>query len=164
MVGRGSRVIEGVKNTFNVMDFGNNILNHGFWHEPVKWDIGIKKNRTTKKQEAVLKNCESCEAFIPASSTICKECGYEYVKLKKEQEIARLQLLDTRDAWKMFENSTVEKRIEMSKAKIINPMRVLHDLRKLKDVKKFLKGMGYDHRWVAMNQHRYWWRDQIYVK
>jgi len=36
MVGRGSRVTDN-KKEFTILDFGNNVANHGFWHEDRTW-------------------------------------------------------------------------------------------------------------------------------
>lgn len=41
MIGRGSRKLPN-KNTFNVIDLGNNAARFGFWHAPVDWELIFK--------------------------------------------------------------------------------------------------------------------------
>src|SRR5690606_33745345 len=65
MVGRGSRIAPG-KHEFNILDFGNNILTHGFWHEVRPWELTLRDMQEKPKGEEILKNCPNCEAFIPA--------------------------------------------------------------------------------------------------
>jgi len=54
MCGRGSRVATG-KDKFTILDFGNNVLRHGFWEESRYWSL---ENEPVKKKSAkqTLKN------------------------------------------------------------------------------------------------------------
>ncbi|AGO47845.1 helicase [Cellulophaga phage phi46:1] len=157
MVGRGSRVIKGVKEDFSVMDFGNNILTHGFWHEVRQWTLTTKKKNTKKKGEAVLKNCKNCDGFMLASAIKCKECGFVDEKEKKAQEIAELQLLDPKDLNRKARRATLDEQIELAKNKLVKPAYILHQLKTIEDVKTFIAAMGYSNAWVHNSKHRYWW-------
>lgn len=160
MVGRGSRVIEGVKTEFNILDFGNNIMTHGFWHEPRSWDLDIKKSKDSPKGEAVLKNCPNCEAFIPASAIVCSECGHEDKKEKKKQEFAELQLLNPRELRRLADRGDIDKKVELAKNKLVNPYYVLHGFRKYEDVLEFVEKMEYSKFWLEKNHHRFWFTDK----
>lgn len=160
MVGRGSRIHQATgKTEFNVLDFGNNILNHGFWHEERQWELKLKSGAKRALGEAVLKNCPACDAFIPAQATTCPECNHDFPKLRKEQEFAKLQLLDPREVWKTSQAKTLEERAEMAKKKLIKPFRVIHNLKHYEDVKKFVNLMGWSPYWMQYNHQRFWWSD-----
>jgi len=160
MVGRGSRTTPS-KSSFSILDFGNNIATHGFWHLKREWDISIKENRTKTLGEAVLKNCPECGAFISASAVVCSECGFVDVKEKKEQEFAKLELLDPRVVWNQSESSSLEEKVELCKRKLIKPYRVIHNLTDYNDVKRFISLMGYSPYWMQMNYERFWWADKF---
>lgn len=162
MVGRGSRVTD-TKNKFNVLDFGNNIVTHGFWHEEREWDLDPKVMASKNAGTAVLKNCKGCEAFIAASAVTCKFCGHVDKKEKKKQEIVRLQLLDPKELMKEALAGTLEDKVKLCKQKLVKTSWVLHQLRTYSDVLKFLKLMGYHHKWLEHNHGRYWFAD-IYRK
>lgn len=161
MVGRGSRFIEGLKETFNLLDFGNNIVTHGFWHEARSWDLSVKKAKKNKG-EAVLKNCDNCDAFISASTVKCPECGHEDVKEKKKQEVAKLQLLDPKELRSQAAAGTLKDKAELCQLKLVKASWVFHQLRTYKEVKEFVHLMEYSDSWLATNHHRYWFsRDYL---
>jgi len=96
MVGRGSRVIPGVKSKFNVLDFGNNILTHGFWESERNWSLKKKKKKKKGEDAPPVKECKKCGGLNPISVTVCKYCEKPFPvpkKSKEDQEIAYLQLL-----------------------------------------------------------------------
>lgn len=88
MCGRGSRVIPGVKDSFQIIDMGNNIRRHGLWHLDRNW-IYIFDNEGKRKTEgaAPYKNCinPECQCLIPASAKICEYCGTTQPLKKKEE-------------------------------------------------------------------------------
>lgn len=157
MVGRGSRTIPGIKESFSILDFGNNIATHGFWHEARAWELDIKERKERPKGEAVLKNCPECEAFIPAATVVCPECGHEDTKAKKEQELAELELLNPYQLRKKADAGTLEEKAELAKAGLVKSYYVLHSLYSLEDVVKFVDLMGYNRYWLDQNCGRFWW-------
>ena len=80
--GRGSRVIDGVKERFTVLDFGMNHDQHGMWAEPRTWKI--TKPREKKQDVAPVKECPKCYSMIFASARRCRYCEYEFPFEEKE--------------------------------------------------------------------------------
>lgn len=164
MVGRGSRVHEASgKRSFNILDFGNNIVTHGFWHDTRLWDLTLKTEKKNKG-ESVLKNCPECDAFIAASAITCPECGFEDKKEKKKQVIAKLQLLDPKELNMKAQRASIEDKVELCKNKLVKATFLLHTIRDWDEVLKFCKLMGYGDRWMYANHHRYWWSKHFIEK
>jgi superfamily II DNA or RNA helicase len=82
MCGRGSRPYS-VKEYFNIIDLGGNTKLHGDWRAYRNWQWIF--NNPDKPSDgnglAPIKNCEKCEAMIPAQSIICKYCGHEHIRV-----------------------------------------------------------------------------------
>lgn len=94
MVGRGSRVTENKKD-FTILDFGNNCIEHGFWHEDRIWSLDKKeKKKRSKKDVAPVKFCPECGAILAVSVRNCEFCGYEYQTKEKEREFIILEILN----------------------------------------------------------------------
>lgn len=159
MCGRGSRVHEpSGKTKFQILDFGNNILTHGFWHEPRTWTLD-QDGEERPIGAPMVKNCEECEAFIPIQAIVCPECGHVHEKAKHEQETARLQLLDPREARMEADRGDLTKKAALCRAGVVKAHYVLHNLRSFEDVKKFVDMMGYSPWWYQYNHNRFWWSD-----
>ena len=155
MVGRGSRVITGVKNDFTILDFGNNIHEHDFWEAEREWSLKKKKK---KEGSAPVKECKDCGALLPASVMICPHCQYEFPRVEKDKpksEIAYLQLLSKRQVMSKAEKSSLEEKAMMAKAKLISPYWVLHNLQTRSEAEEFVKLMGYKKGWIHMNENRF---------
>jgi superfamily II DNA or RNA helicase len=108
MVGRGSRVTE-TKNEFTILDFGNNIYTHDFWHIDREWSL---QKAVKEKGLAPVKNCKNCNAIIPAQQKVCKYCGQkqpETEKEKKERLLIELQKITPNDVEKYIEIQNFEK-------------------------------------------------------
>lgn len=89
MCGRGSRVIPNVKDTFTIIDMGNNIKRHGLWHLERDWKyIFENEGKNLKEKSAPYKNCcnKECECLIPANASICEFCGAEQPKGKPKEK------------------------------------------------------------------------------
>lgn len=105
MCGRGSRVTDGVKDSFKIIDLGSNYIEHFPWDFTHNWtDIfhtaQVKSAEPGEAGEAITKVCKQCEAVNHASALICKECGAEFpVKEKELIEDAELVELTGREAW-----------------------------------------------------------------
>jgi len=80
MVGRGSRTADR-KKEFTILDFGNNIYTHNFWHIDREWSL---QKEEKDKGIAPVKDCPSCGAILPASLQICEYCGAELPKSAQE--------------------------------------------------------------------------------
>jgi len=101
MVGRGSRTTP-VKDSFTILDFGNNITRHGFWEENREWSL---KKVEKKKGLAPVKDCK-CGALLRLSLMKCPYCGFDFPtpKVKETIEVI-LEKLEKNDLrlFKQFE-------------------------------------------------------------
>ena len=80
MVGRGGRTTtEIVKQSFDVIDMGGNITEHGKWSNPRDWNELFSKEVVKKVGSSVapVRQCHQCEAIVSANCLNCTECGAE---------------------------------------------------------------------------------------
>lgn len=79
MCGRGSRIVANRKSAFTIIDMGGNAISHGDWCDSRDWkEIFFNPPVPGKATSAPVKSCPNCDAIIPASSKICKYCGFIY--------------------------------------------------------------------------------------
>jgi len=81
MVGRGLRPAPNKKDLV-IIDHGDNVLRHGWYDIERDWSLTEKKKKTDKQNAFPVRLCESCEAMMPVSTSICPECGHQ-----KEQKV-----------------------------------------------------------------------------
>jgi superfamily II DNA or RNA helicase len=95
MIGRGARPYED-KDLFIVIDQGGNVrTKHGYWHEDREWSLDRKYVSKTIGA-APIKECDNCEALIPASATVCKFCEMAQAKAEaKALEQTDFVLIDS---------------------------------------------------------------------
>ncbi|MDJ1484342.1 DEAD/DEAH box helicase [Cytophagaceae bacterium YF14B1] len=85
MCGRGARVTAS-KREFIIIDMGNNLDEHGLWHEPRDWSYLFWTGKAQKTLEiAPTKKCPECESIIALSCVTCPHCGFEFERLSQEQ-------------------------------------------------------------------------------
>lgn len=88
MIGRASRTITGIKNSFEIYDYGMNVHNLGFWQDDRNWNdifFNIKKKKT--EGVAPVKICPNCNAVNNSRATKCEVCDHEFEEqIKKEIE------------------------------------------------------------------------------
>ena len=159
MVGRGSRVTFS-KSSFSILDFGENISRHGFWHETQPWNLDILKEKEKQEGDMVLKNCKKCQAFIPVRSIECPVCGYIDVKEKSEQEYAELQKLDPWLLNSQAIKGSMDEKVKLAKMRLVKANFILHKLRDFDEVIEFVNRMGYKPYWWEMNYHRFHWGNE----
>ena len=108
MCGRGSRTTK-TKNEFTVLDFGNNIYTHDFWHIDRQWSL---QKEVKEKGIAPVKNCKNCNAIIPAQQKVCDYCGEkqpETEKQKQEKILIELQKITPADITRFIEIQSFDK-------------------------------------------------------
>ena len=142
MVGRGSRITEN-KNSFYILDFGNNVRRMDFWESPRVWSLQKDDKKLTKNSTAPVKECKGCSAIIPVNTIICPYCGLENKIKKKKEEFAELKLLSRHELLKHASKQSNIELVKMCKAKLIKPFWVLHNKTNLKDAREFCILMGY---------------------
>jgi len=81
MIGRGLRPAPNKKDLV-VIDHGDNVMRHSWYDIEREWSLTKKKKKTDKQNAFPVRLCESCEAMMPVSTSICPECGHE-----KEQKV-----------------------------------------------------------------------------
>ena len=94
MTGRGSRPTE-KKTCFTIIDMGGNAVTHGDWCDTRNWqDIFFNPPKKGKEGVAPVKSCPKCDAIMPISVRICKECKYEFPapEVKLEEELGEFVL------------------------------------------------------------------------
>lgn len=94
MIGRGSRVIPGVKEEFTVLDYGQNGSRHGRWDHAHDWgEMWHGKDRG--KGVAPSRLCPVCFALMPVQVVVCSECGYKWaIKPPKRVAIDETRLVE----------------------------------------------------------------------
>jgi superfamily II DNA or RNA helicase len=157
MVGRGSRTTE-TKKKFTIFDFGNNILEHGFWEQDRIWTLdNAKVGKKKGEQVAPVKTCPQCEALIPASVQKCIFCGFEYPKkeTKKTQIQIILEELSPSQIQRYADNCTVAELEEIREIKNYKIGWILHKLTNFDQFLEFEKIKGYKKGWASYNFNRY---------
>ena len=91
IVGRGARSTKKIyKDSFLLIDYGENIDRHGLWSDPTRdWEHifknGIGETKPKKETIEAVDYCENCGALIPKSVPICPECSAKIVAKKKKE-------------------------------------------------------------------------------
>ena len=146
MVGRGSRVTPN-KNTFTILDFGNNIKTHNYWEAARVWSLDKKEK---KEDSAPLKECPSCYAIVSNTSSECEYCGHIFTKSEKEQEediIIELQKMTKWQTIDFLEGATFKDLELYAVAKGYNKHWIKHQLRTEQDKEDYGKYKGYKKGW-----------------
>jgi len=97
MCGRGSRVIDGIKDRFYIFDMGNNHKRLLAWEVDRDWSalFHLQGKKLTDKA-APMKKCASCEAVIYASMMICPYCqAAQPVKTKADITANKIRIIDS---------------------------------------------------------------------
>lgn len=94
MIGRGARPYQGKQN-FLVLDHGKNVNEHGFYEDPIVWDLDGKKISYTKPaprepKEKHKMTCRACSAVFTGS--ICPQCLTEVKDYGKKIEAIEYEL------------------------------------------------------------------------
>ncbi len=95
MIGRGSRPIPGVKNFFEVIDYGGNWERHGLYFWDRDWNELWKEPKNKRRKEpgaAAIRECPKCESIVSASARICQYCNFEFPI--EEKKLAQGELVD----------------------------------------------------------------------
>jgi superfamily II DNA or RNA helicase len=150
MVGRGSRVTES-KNTFSILDFGNNIKTHNYWEENRIWSLDKKEK---KEGETPIKECPECFYLLHSRIMECPSCGYLFEKSEKEKEdliIIELQKMNKRQLIEAISIASFKDLEIIQKAKGYAKNWIFHQLKTKEDFYEYEKFMGYKKGW-AYNQ------------
>jgi superfamily II DNA or RNA helicase len=152
MVGRGSRTTKN-KQSFYLLDFGNNVQRFDFWETRRIWDLKKAKKRNTIGASPVT-DCKNCGAIISNKAKGCDYCGYALPDKEKfdDDEIAELKLLSTA---KLMNDSDIYEKVKMVKSGVLKAFYVLHQLKTKDEAILFCKLMGYKDGFLYQNAHRF---------
>jgi len=149
MVGRGSRIVEGIKDSFILLDFGNNCSQHGFWEQPREWSL---ENDTTrfKRESNMTKECPDCARLVPIFTTECA-CGYTWHQARaeqiREQVEADLVELNGFQIQIYALGKTFEELIAIQQVKQYKEAWILHQLSSLDELKEYGKWRNFKPGW-----------------
>ena len=146
MVGRGSRVTP-LKNTFTILDFGNNIKTHNYWEANRTWSLSKKEY---KEDSAPIKECPSCYFINSNTAKNCLHCGFEFKKTKEEEEaeiIIELQKMNKWQSQEFLQTASFEELELYAKAKGFHKNWVKHQLKTEQDFYDYGKYKGYKNGW-----------------
>lgn len=151
MCGRGSRVIPGVKENFMILDFGENISEHGYWHDEREWSLETIKKRKSKKV-APEKNCPECDALIPARIMVCPYCQCEIQKSMEEQDeiefVNLVKMMDYHELVEVSKNATFKQLEVIKREKGYKDQWIYWQLKTPEDIEAYRKYKGYHPKWV----------------
>jgi superfamily II DNA or RNA helicase len=156
--GRGSRVCQG-KDDFMVLDFGNNILRHGFWHTERTWKL---ENDRTRKVNAdredifPIKDCPQCGALVATNTRICPECGYAWTVSETERRIVELQEMEYGAIMqKVKAGASVQELEQIRSARGYKIGWLLRQLQTKDQFREYATLRGYKPYWVQIQAERY---------
>lgn len=93
MCGRGARICKEINKThFNIIDHGGNVFKHGFWQDERTFDL-IPKKINKKLGVKPIKNCEACDALIPANAMSCPYCNIAIAKKEEANQLANAEFV-----------------------------------------------------------------------
>jgi superfamily II DNA or RNA helicase len=165
MVGRGARVIPGMKDQFAIIDMGNNLYTHGRWEMRRDWEKIFLFPKQAKEKAAEIENikyCPECNTVLVIQAKECPECGYVFDKVPKESVFGWTEEIAPEDHsylydWKP-EDMTTEQLIHRAQlgnkynGKPYKKGWIIHQLKQRADPKKALEEyarlMGYQESWV----------------
>lgn len=142
MVGRGSRITD-TKNSFYILDFGNNVRRFGFWEQPRTWSLDKDEKPSNKKDAAMVKECKNCSAIIPSRTIVCPYCGIENEVKEKKEVFVTLKPLTYSDKKDVINRNDVVELVNLCKTKRLKSFYVLHNLKDIEKARQFCKLMGY---------------------
>lgn len=147
MVGRGSRVTE-TKDSFILLDFGNNVKTHDYWEAPRLWTL---KKKEKKEGVAPIKECPECNYLLPAPMMECPECGHEFEPSEKDKEqkiFAELVLMSGAEIHRLAEHANFKELLLIRGIKGYSTGWIYHRLKNANDFKEYGKMMGYHWKWA----------------
>jgi superfamily II DNA or RNA helicase len=147
-IGRALRSVPGKERAL-ILDHAGNCHRHGLPTEPVEWTLeGAKRGGV-----APMKGCFRCEALVPASASVCPECGHVFGGSAGQEVELPLPLTRAGELVEL----TPEKRAEMRRARIAEERRA----RTAEDLATLGRARGYQypdswakHRWHELHGRR----------
>lgn len=150
MCGRGSRLYPD-KTHFTILDFGNNIARHNYWHVRREWKLDNSKK--ANKQDAMpIKICPKCDGMMRASASHCDYCEYEFPKPEPtKEEIILKELKEVESKGKRLSELSIEDLIRLQKAKKYKSSFIWRVVRSrgIDSVRRYADLMKYSNGWIS---------------
>jgi len=150
MIGRGSRIVRGLKDSFFILDFGNNVKAHNFWESPRTWSLAKKEKKSIGVP--VIKTCPKCGALIPGGATKCEYCDHIFLKKTVEpedNEFAELKLLTHNQIRKKVQAGISPEELDnIREAKGYKVGWAVRQLETEEELRAFAKHKKYHYKWV----------------
>jgi superfamily II DNA or RNA helicase len=157
IIGRGSRVT-GDKDKFMILDFGNNVMRHGFWHSDRKWSLENDRKRKVRADREDLypiKDCPQCGCLVAMNTKICEFCGYEWKKDEQEQRFVELQMMEYGQIIKKISNGmTVQEMEDIRLARGYKVGWLLHQFKTEEQFYDYARLKKYKSYWVKYQLDR----------
>lgn len=150
MVGRGSRTHRG-KDSFTILDFGNNIATHGFWEQDRVWSLEKPKRKRNGLGVAPIKECPSCSAYLAAQAKECEYCGHVFPPTKEQEQkrvVAELKRLTYSEIQKAAAGASFEELEQLAAAKGYSKNWIFYQLKTKEQLQDYAKFKNYSHKWV----------------
>lgn len=160
MGGRGGRIIPGVKEHFNVLDYGGNFERFGAWSMDRDWEVLWKappKKRVINTYAGVAgsKECPVCHMLLPVASRSCDNCGYIYPE--SEMKLIEGELLEVQNTIKSLDGRFVAdfsvKELYIYAMELNRKQHAIRIARRMEQekpgfLKEFALAMGYKEEWL----------------
>jgi superfamily II DNA or RNA helicase len=160
MCGRGSRINDFTnKKRFTVICYGGNGTRHNLWNYTHDWaELWNKKPKKKGDGVASIKNCPKCDMMVPVRTTICPNCGYEWISEPKVKDVKETELVELNTRIKAFRGRSMSDllateladyaRVTNRKPYCIRIARSKNDIKFLTD---FAHRMNYKEQWATIN-------------
>ncbi|MDJ1503526.1 DEAD/DEAH box helicase family protein [Cytophagaceae bacterium BD1B2-1] len=171
MCGRGSRTTS-TKKEFIIIDMGNNLDEHGLWHEPRDWSYLFWTGKAQKTLNiAPTKKCPDCQSIVALSVVVCPYCKFIFERLsqeKRKQEEVQTQELSIdwsylkQMNWSQMSVPELIKRAQMGNSHTGTPYKVNWIIHRIMErdnprplLEEFAKLRGYQPGWVDKQLQEY---------
>ena len=169
MVGRGGRIIEGIKNTFMLFDFGGCYEELGQWMDDRKWSLEPPKKQK-KKGASPMKECPECDLLVAPSVRKCPQCGHEFEFEKAQKvdvELVPMESVSVKYGLNLERDGkgaiigkvsnaldtdwqeAIKDMVRIAKAGLVKPFAFLYRMKSVEQAEFFGKLMGYRHGWLT---------------
>jgi superfamily II DNA or RNA helicase len=153
-VGRGSRTYPG-KESFLLLDFGQNHNEHGLWSTERTWTIEQPKKKK-KEQAAPVKDCPGCGAMLYANTRLCPYCNMtmELKAIYNEKTGVMVEVLPSSIKGRKLSSLSINELIKVQKLGEVKAAMVWRVVRShgVGAVKQYAKAAGYSNGWVYRQQ------------
>lgn len=152
MVGRGARIIPGIKDSFIYIDFGSNYERHGSWETDFDWVGKFKHPDKHREGLAPTKSCPDCNAILAANVDVCDYCGHVFYKDEDVQFVEGELIPINEMEGKKISQLTPSELVALVKSGVYSKGFAQRVARTDGYIEEYGRLMGYKHGWTI---HQY---------